>query len=156
MDPMMLGLLAISGAQNPQAFSEAMSAAGIAPSNAPTPFSYYPTLAESMQPTAGTPQTPPIAAGPQTASPDGAAVAAPAAYSGIPANAAPFFKGLGPFAGVAKPTVPQADMKAGVAGAQAAPKTTPMQHSQQSQLLQLLLHGAAPPMQPTLGALLGR
>lgn len=150
MDPSTLGLLAIGGAQNPQAFSQVMAAAGIAPSGAPTPFQYYPTLAESLQ-------TPAAPAASPAASPDGASAAVPGVAPTAPApTGVPLQKALGPFAGVAKPTVPQADMKAGVSSAQPAPKVAPMQHSQESQLLQLLLHRAAPPVQPTLGSLLGR
>lgn len=148
MDPSLLGLLAINGAQNPGAFSAAMGAAGISP-NA-SPFNFYPTLADSIaSPTSATP----------AAAPDGAQAGAVAPTPANPltvANAAG--KGLGAFAGVAKPTVPQVEMRAGVSGAQHAPTPTASGNANhQLELLRMLLAGGGGPQAvPTLGALIGR
>lgn len=150
MDPSLLGLLAINGAQNPGAFSAAMGAAGISPTA--SPFNYYPSLADSIAPST-TSATPPAVA------PDGAqaGAVAPAPVNPLTvANAAS--KGLGAFAGVAKPTVPQVEMRAGVSGAQHAPTPTASGNANhQLELLRMLLAGGGGPQAvPTLGALIGR
>lgn len=145
MDPTLLGLLAFTGAQNPETFSSAMAMTGLPP---PTggPQDFYPRLADSIAPQPANPwQT--------TVTPDGAAAGGPA-VGGAPQN--PLAKALSPFAGVAKPNIPQPEMRAGVTNAQSAPKATAVGSSHEGQLLQLLLQGQAPRLPPTLGALIGR
>lgn len=144
MDPTLLGLLAFTGAQNPETFSSAMAMTGMPP---PTggPADYYPRLAESIAPQTATPTPWQTTVIPTDASPSSAAGQTPQ-----------LAKALSPFAGVAKPNIPQPEMKAGVAGAQTAPKATAPGPSHEGQLLQMLLQGAAPRTPLTLGALLGR
>lgn len=152
MDPSLLGLLAINGAQNPGAFSAAMGAAGISP--ATSPFNFYPTLAESIAPAAAGAAGAANGGGQTTVTPEGTPAAA---AGGSAVNPAAVAKNLGAFAGVAKPTAPQPEMRAGVSGAQHAPTPTASGNANhQLQLMQLLLAGGGPQAVPSLGALIGR
>lgn len=151
MDPSLLGLLAINGAQNPGAFSAAMGAAGISPTA--SPFNFYPTLAESIAPAAAGAAGAANGGWQTTVTPEGT----PAAAAGAGVNPAAVAKNLGAFAGVAKPTAPQPEMRAGVSGAQHAPTPTASGNANhQLQLMQLLLAGGGPQAVPSLGALIGR
>lgn len=157
MDPFSLGLTSIAGAQNPELLASLLAQAGQVPPLNGSPMQYYPPVGVSLanqqpqvpvipwnQPGPGEGGQTPVGAWNTTTTPE--------QQSQAGATAKP---GLSPFSGIQKPTVPQPDMKAGVAGAGTPPKMGAPGNSQVATIMQQLFGKVLTPQAlPTLGALL--
>jgi hypothetical protein len=147
-DPFSMGMMAMTGFNNPELFSQAMALSGVSPGGVPNTLAPQPLQGDSL----GGFFTPTLQA-------QAGGVESPAAQPTMPNNAqATGGTNLGALAGVKTPDPVKPIMNAGVSGAQKAPEAKNSGKSSSDEAIRALLAGrltgADPLRVPALGALL--